>query len=429
MISAAVSSWFSRRFSRAAAHGLVTRRSHSHYRSNLGSDAKFPFPWRRAVAQRPPQHLVSLSIHRSINDVDRAEWDEIVGADGLLRSHAYLAAVEASAVDARQFFYPVYRDSNGAIVAHACVYIIDTDLAQVLPPSLAWLPKIVRKFWRRFLIVGITECASPLSTSHSISIDPSVDRDFYIREIANTVTDIARNKQSRLIVVRDFLSSERREFDSLLLEGFNLVSNMPLARLRIRWDTYEGYLADMRSRYRKDVKRRLKRAAASGQRVRVANSFSEQSILWAEQARVVQQNTKGFKRETLTPAYYENIDALLGDKSLLVIADREGASVAHGMVLNDDSVSIATYFGRNSGPANHEWFHLVNEVIKIAIDNKSEYINLGMGSYDAKSNVGADVEPLFVYAKSTLTWVNWLMRAVPGTMDRHIDDGKYVFHE
>ena len=383
----------------------------------------------RAPMTTREDQTYETNIYTSIHEIKAESWDAIIGHNGLIRSHAYLAAVEAASIDDCQYFFPVITDKDGRTVAHACVYTIVTDFAQLLPKSLAWLPRATRQFWKRFLLVQVTECASPLSASHSISVIPGNDRKKLITKIGAAVNSIARTQRSSLLVVRDFLTADRNDFDTLLSNGYNLVSNMPLARIRVRWNSYEEYLSSMRSRYRKDVKRRLRRATKSGQEVRVLESFGAQSDLWVEQARTVQENTKGFKREILPPGYYENMDTKLGDKSLLVAAKRDGRIVAHGMVLHDDSDTIATYFGRDRGPASQEWFHLVNEVIRIGIDRKSKYINLGLGSYDAKSNVGADVEPLFVYSKSTITWVNWLMRLVPRTMEHPVKEPKRVFHD
>nr|ADI18279.1 hypothetical protein [uncultured Chromatiales bacterium HF0200_41F04] len=383
----------------------------------------------RALGSVEADDQFCTKIYTSIHEIEAGAWDSILGQNGLIRSHAYLEAVEDASIEDCKYFYPVITDLNGQIVAHACVYTIVTDFAQILPKSLAWFPHLARRVWKRFLHVRITECASPLSASHSISIISGTERKCLIRKIGKAVDSIARAQRSSLLVVRDFLTADRNEFDSLLGDGYNLVSNMPLARIRVRWNSYEEYLSSMRSRYRKDVNRRLRRAEKSGQEVRILKSFSDQSELWVEQARTVRENTKGFKREILPLGYYQNMDSKLGEKSLLVAAKRDGQIVAHGMVLHDDSDTIATYFGRNRGPASQEWFHLVNEVIRIGIDRKSNYINLGLGSYDAKSNVGADVEPLFVYSKSTITWVNWLMRLIPRTMDFSIKEPKRVFHD
>ena len=167
---------------------------------------------------------------------------------------------------------------------------------------------------------------------------------------------------------------------------------------------------------------------------RVGSDGFRRRVIWcvgaivAAQACAVQAKTTGIKREILPAAYYENMDRL-GRNSALVTAERDGRTVAHGMVLHDDSVTIATYFGRDSGPPQQEWFHLVNEVIRLGIERKSRYVNLGLGSYDAKSNVGADIEPLYVYSKSTSAALNTLMRLVPRTMDRQPRSPKQVFRD
>ena len=299
----------------------------------------------------------------------------------------------------------------------------------MLPRMLQSFVGGLRKWWPQLLIVRVTECCSPLVADHSISAIDDGSRPELIMRIGRVIEEVAKEQNSPLIVIRDFLASARPEFDVLCGAGFNLVSNMPLARIRVRWDSYDKYLQAMRSRYRKDVKRRLKRAERTGQRVRRIKDFGALASTWVKQAAVVFDNTKGFKREKLAPAYYRNINEKLPEHSELLAVERDGALVAHGMLVNDKKNTTATYFGRDPGMPNSEWFQLMNEVIRIGIDRKSEYINLGLGSYDAKANVGAEVEPLFVYSKSRYRLINWLMKIVPRTMDCHDKPSKRVFHE
>jgi predicted N-acyltransferase len=386
------------------------------------------------ISCEPPTNKVvdapySVKIHESIMEIDPSIWDSIIGTNSLVRSHAYLAAIESSAINDCKHFYPVISNASGIVVAHASVYTITTDFAQLLPSSLRSVCRIVRRRWTRFLQIKITECASPLSASHGISFSADEAQIMLIGEISSAIEAVARSENSPLIVIRDFLTSERERFDGLLATGYNLVSNMPLARIRIRWRSYDEYLASMRARYRKDVKRRLISADRRGQKVTTIASFGCDAALWVRQVRTVFEQTKGFKREVISSDYYEHMDRKLGDKSVLVAAERDGRFVAHGMVLHDDTSTIATYFGRDPGAASQEWFQLVNEVIRIGIDKESEFINLGLGSYDAKTNVGADIEPLYVYSKSTFVVVNWLMRIFRGTMEYPINDKKRVFHD
>jgi hypothetical protein len=359
-----------------------------------------------------------LQILESIRDIDAASWDEVAGPHAASRSHAYLAAVEASGINDCRYFYPAIHDAANRLVAHACVYTITTDFLQMLPESLRGPASWLRRLWPGFLRVRVTECASPLIAGHSISIREGLERGPLIRRLGRAVGEIARAEGSRLMVVRDFLAHDHADFDALLADGYNLTSNMPLARIHVRWKTYAEYLASMRSRYRKDLKRRLDRVERGGQRAVRLSAFAGQAALWAEQVAVMYERTKGFKRERIGRRYYEEMGCLPAERCMLVAAEREGRHVAHGMVLFDDTNTIATYFGRDAGPPGNEWFQLLNEVIRIGIERGSSHICLGLGSYDAKSLLGADIEALHVYSRSTLAPVNWLMRLVPHTMAR-----------
>jgi hypothetical protein len=372
--------------------------------------------------------VYTLKILPSILDISADDWDKVSSGGALARSHAYLSAVEEASVNDAEYFYPIIFHDD-IPVAHCCVYTISTDFRQMLPRPLQSMVTFLRKQWPSLLIVKVTECCAPLVADHSISTAAGENKSVLISRIGEAIETIAKRENSPLIVIRDFLASDRSDFDILRGRGFNVVSNMPLARIKVRWDSYESYLGAMRSRYRKDVKRRLKRAQRSGQRVKKIENFGELASTWAKQAAVVFDNTKSFKREKLEQSYYRNVNDKLGDNSELWAIERDGALVAHGMLVNDEKNTTATYFGRDPGKPNSEWFQLMNEVIRIGITRKSEYINLGLGSYDAKANVGADVEPLYVYSKSRFRVINWLMKLVPNTMDYSGKPAKRVFHD
>ncbi|MGR8950728.1 MAG: GNAT family N-acetyltransferase [Gammaproteobacteria bacterium] len=372
--------------------------------------------------------MYTTKLFRSISEIPSEKWDAVSGGQELARSHAYLLAVERASVNDAQYFYPVVFD-NEEIVAHCCVYTISTDFRQMLPRFAQSLVTLCRRIFNDFLIIRVTECCSPLVADHSMSTIDDPTRPALIARLGQAIEDLARQENSPLIVIRDFLQEDREIFDVLRQQGFNVVSNMPLARIRVRWDSYDNYLSAMRSRYRKDVKRRLRRAERTGQKVRRIENFGDLASTWVKQAAVVFENTKGFKREQLARSYYENVNSELPQQSELLAIERDGALVAHGMLVNDEKNTTATYFGRDPGKPNSEWFQLMNEVIRIGIDRKSKYINLGLGSYDAKANVGADVEPLFVYSKSRYRLINGLMKLVPRTMDCRSSPTKRVFHD
>lgn len=370
-----------------------------------------------------------VQVFASIHDLPAAAWDEIAGPAAAPRSHAYLAAIEASGINDCRYFYPVVFDAAGRVLAQACVYTITTDLTQTLPERWQSVAAALKRLWPGFLQVKITECASPLVPGHSISVRAGAPRAALIRRLGEAVADLARREGSRLVVFRDFLDAERVDADALFDAGYKRASNMPLARIRVRWTSYDEYLDAMRSRYRKDLKRRLERVERGGQHALRLTRFAAHATLWAEQVATMYERSKSFKRERIGARYYEEMERIPADYRMVLAAERDGHLVAHGLVLFDAEHTIATYFGRDAGPPGNEWFHLLNEVIRLGIERGSRYICLGLGSYDAKSLVGADFEALHCYARSTLPWVNWLMRRMPDRMARPEVRARRIFRD
>ncbi|MEX2481580.1 MAG: GNAT family N-acetyltransferase [Gammaproteobacteria bacterium] len=368
-----------------------------------------------------------VEILTSINDISAAEWNALVGAAGVAKTHAYLAAMEDAAVAGCRYYYPVVRDHAGTIVAHACVYIVTTDFIQLMPAWVATPTRWLRRWWPRLLTARITECACPLVSGSSISHRAGSDRPVTLGLIEQAMQRLARHTGSTCLVLRDFRENEREQLAFLSARGYKRVSNLPLAQMRVRWRTHADYLGAMRSRYRKDLKRRLSRAARDGQRVVVLRDFGADGTRWAAQVAAVHARAAGFKREMVNAAYYANLDHLAGAESLLLVVERDGRRIAHGMVLVDAETTIATFFGREAGPPRGEWFQLMNEAIRIGIERGSRTICLGFGSYDAKGLVGAELIPIEVYARCTNPLLNAVVKLLPDFMRQDTAPSRRVF--
>ncbi len=388
----------------------------------------------RLRPRRRPQPAQEEGAYRtmiltSIADIDPQRWDRLVGPAAITRSHAYLSAVEAAAIPECRYFYPVVFNARNEIVAHACVYTITTDFAQLLPRALQRLVELARHIRPSLLKARITECASPLVAGHSLSVASDAPRTRLIARLADATADIAWDEGSSLVVIRDFLPEETDVVEALQGRGFNCVANMPLARITVRWNSHEEYLAAMKPRYRKDVVRRLRRAREPGLTVRRIEQFGDAAQTWLRQVLVVQQAGSRFKREVLTDEYYRQMDRRLGRDSCLLVAEKDGEAVAHGMVIADRDNTVATFFGREDGKPGREWFLLVDEVIRAGIERRSRHIHLGLGSYEAKALVGAERLPLTILCRSRYRLINWLMRRIPGIVNRSARPAPGIFRD
>jgi predicted N-acyltransferase len=368
-----------------------------------------------------------LQILDSIHQIEASRWDVLNGRRAINRSHAYLCAIEAAALEGCRYFYPVIYDEDGEILAHACVSLVRTDFSQLLPARWQGMIARLRHLWPGFLRAHLTELGSPLIAGHSFSIRAGAPRAALLQRLADAASAIAARERSRIVLVRDLLKEDGADIAALRAQGFNLVSNMPLARIRVRWRSYADYLADMRPRYRKDTLRRLRLARAAGLEVRVIEPYGGEAERWLAQMRVVYAAAERFKRETLTSGYYRAIERYLGADSRLFAVVCDGIPIAHGMVLVDDENTFATFFGREAGPPGKEWFLLINEVIRLGIERGSRAIHLGLGSYHGKALVGAEIEALTICCRSTWAPVNWLMRLVPDVVSRGADRERNIF--
>ena len=358
-----------------------------------------------------------LVIHDSIEEIPRKSWDSLIGDSPITRSFDYLLAIQKSSISGSRYYYPVIYDREKNIVAHACIYTVTTDFSQLLPKWITGAVLYLRKFWPSLLSVEITECGTPLSWGCSISVVRGLSRPAILPFINDAMIFIAEKSKSRLLVIRDFLESERDDSDEQLTSlGYQQRSNYPLARIHVRWNSYDEYIGSFRARYRKDIRRRIRIAESAGNNVEILDSFGSESSRWAKQASVIREQTKGFRREALPPLYYQNMDRVLRHDSKLLVINNRGEKVAHGMIIFDRETTTATFFGRESGPPKGEWFQLINSVIRIGIERGSKYISLGLGSYDGKSIVGADIEPLVIYRRSTHPIFNAFINLIPDLM-------------
>ena len=370
-----------------------------------------------------------LSVHvlDCIDDIPAESWDALAGPRSVVRSHAYLRAIADSRINDCRYFYPLVRDASGRLVAHCCVYVITTDLLQILPPRWQRVARWLRALWPGFLQVRITECATPHVVGQSFSLVPDLPREPLLRALEQAIARIADFARSPLVVVRDFRQDELAGFAAFTAAGYGTVSNMPMSRVRIRWPSYADFLAAMKSRYRKDLGRRLRRAAEAGRDIRVVQAFSERAVECSAQVEGAYARSQGVRRERLGPAYYRAIDACLGARARLLVAEEAGRMVGHGLVLLDEAHVVATWSGREEGPPGDIWFTLLDAAVRLAIEQRAEWLNLGLGTYAAKSLLGAEVVPLFCLVRSRYAIANFFMRRVPHTMAKTPPTVHHVF--
>jgi predicted N-acyltransferase len=343
---------------------------------------------------------MKTEILNSITQMGRDEWNSIVGPNRLICRHEYLEAIEKSEINDCRYFYPVIRDDSGRLLAHTCLYFISTELDLFATGGLKWGIQQIRKVWPDFLILRSVECGTPVALGNTISY-ANGDAAILLPELVRATERVADNLGVNVILFRDFYDGETARYNQFAEWGYKRIHNLPTTRMSIRWSSFEAYLESMRSQYRYRIRRRQKAFREAGGDIVVSHSFGEHAEdlarLWMN---TFDQATE-YKREVLTPAYFRELDRLLGDDCFLIMATLKREPVGFCLMLHDGPLLSWVFSGLDYS-CNREsfaYFNMIYAVVEYAIAHGYDAVDLGITTLVPKMDAGGVVTTQYMYMK------------------------------
>lgn len=367
-----------------------------------------------------------VKVYSSISEIAASEWDLILGRDAAICSHAYLKAVEASAINDCVYRYPVVYDDAGYMVAHTCVFSITMDMALFARGAALAVVRGIRRVFPGFLTIRMLECGTPVALGRQITLRRGADTGQVLGVLVPAIEAIAQNARLNYLLFRDYRREDRAAFDPLTAHGYRPLQNLPEAVLEVRWISFDAYLADMRSSYRRKVKLNLARIANRQITSELLSDFRHLSGQFVAQWQYIYDNATEYKREILTPAFYDNINTHLPNARALVFYE-QGKMIAHCLLLYEDDVLRWMYVGKDGAVTEDLYPFMLYEIVRHAIEAKLRWVKLGITTYVAKTDLGAEMVPLFMYMKHR-TWLfpglsPWLFRKMtplPDLIDKSV---------
>lgn len=336
-----------------------------------------------------------VETHGSIAELDAGEWDALVPPGAIFFTHRFLTALEASGVaDGPPGYVTVWRGER--LVAHTCAFPMSTDLVLFSEGPLKALVEGVRKLWPGFLHLRILECACPVGLVPPLHLAEGVAIDEVAAPLAEGLGQLARAGGNWLTVMRDFRDHHQATFDALRPRGFHPLWNMPTCDFPVRWRTLPDYEDAMRARYRSKWRRRLRKAEAAGLRTEVWNHFADQAEHLTRQWSNVNAAAKEYSREQVPPAIYAALSEASGGGGFVVAVFDGDDQVAHAAGLRDGPVLRWMFFGREEQDVKQDaaYFAALREVLRLAMEEGFETIDMGITTYTLKTEVGAEMIPL-----------------------------------
>ena len=335
---------------------------------------------------------LTVTLHSSISEIDQAQWDNVAGQPHAMLRHRWLSHLENGSLNKFEPQYIVARDPVGQVVAHAAAYVSRTSLLIFSSGLLRTAVNVVRKVMPSFMMVRILECGMPVGLGDPISVLRDIDSERARSAILDGLEKLSASQRTRLIVIRDLADQAANLKRLTALRGYTMVPHLPNAILRIRWKSLDEYTSDMRSPYRFRLRKRLTGAAEAGLRCEIS-SIGELEPEWIlRQIRNVDAAAAEFQRDVLQARVFERIQET-GTEWVCFTVFQQKNRVAVALVLVDGPTARWTFFGRES-PGAHDgaYFLVMAEIVRFAIQRELQAIEMGLTTYRAKLEFGAQLE-------------------------------------
>jgi hypothetical protein len=287
---------------------------------------------------------LSLTLHRAIAEIPAAEWNACAGADNPFVSHAFLLALEESgSATGRTGWLPQHaalRDGTGTLLACAPCYAKSHSQGEYVFDH-GWAHALERAGGDYYPKLQICAPFSPVPGPRLlVRPDSGIDPGTLGRALAQACGELG-------------LSSAHVTFCGEA-EWVALGEVGWLRRLGVQfhwqnqgYGSFDEFLGALSSRKRKAIRRERREAAESGFTLRTLRGAEITPRHWAAFHKFYRSTTdkKWGRSAYLTSRFWPMLGEQLGDRVVLMVAERDGQPVAGALNL----LGREALYGRNWG--------------------------------------------------------------------------------
>ncbi|WP_304217440.1 GNAT family N-acetyltransferase [Phenylobacterium aquaticum] len=336
--------------------------------------------------------MLEARVLTSIHQVGQPAWDACF--PGALEGFDYLAAVEGAGLSDFAFRYVLVSD-EGRPVGAAPGFICDYPLDTTLNGAGRGLVAAIRRLAPRAFTVRLAALGSPCTEDVGLGVAPGVDPARH-GEIARLALQAFETESLAegcgLIAVKDAPVAIALVGQAARALGYQPTPGMPSAVLDIDFADLDGYLAGLSRATRKDLRRKLRGAAALRIEERRDLSGLEARIeaLYAQtRARADQQ------LENLTAAYFTGVLARMGERAFCVLYFAGDDLIGFNLLLQDAETLLDKFFCMETdrGPAHDLYFISWLHNIGLCLERGLRRYQSGQAGYGAKRRLGCAFPP------------------------------------
>jgi len=370
------------------------------------------------VALKITDHEYRLQLTDTIADISES-WKKISN-DNIYNNTDYLSLLESDGPLGYEYYYALLFERD---VLVACFYFqkktiqlskdfrIHTHSNKLLQRARVFFLKNLFKFVNHeFLICGNVLLTGEYAYRYNQDISDRLG-DRIVSEVIRYIKSLTGRKV-KTILQKDFyidpsmkkVSHKGTDYTEIIVQPDMIV------QLNEVWETFEDYLAEVKSKYRVKFKKVKKKAKD----LDLLIMTTEDAIQYNDQMYAMYKATADralFSLFTLDKNYFSRLKETFGDDLTLIGIMNKDRLLGFFTFVKNGKYGDAHFLGYNvKENAKYQlYFNILLRLIKEAIDQKVEYLNLSRTALEIKSSVGAIPYDMKVYVKHTNPLVNKLI--------------------
>lgn len=354
--------------------------------------------------------MPSLRVFDSIHEIEPARWDGI--DTDPFSTHSVLRALESAGLNGVKMRFAVLDD--GRRLPALCIPLarVDIDASLLTHGAFHGLIQAMRVVRTSFLNTSIMICGVPLSVGNRpLRIRCGFDRERAHGLAAGLLQELAAQEGSSWCVFKEIPLGDLDNVQRSLGRHWTLAPSEPGWTLPIRWSSYDGYVASLRSAYRYKLRKSTRKLR--GHQVDVEISTLEKGFrpeMHSLYEAVVQRAR--VRLETLTPVFFENLGRQCGQRARIIHFSRKGKTIGWVALLLDGDEAYDLFHGIDyfENAELDLYFNQLAETIRFAIQRSIRRLHLGQSTATAKTRFGAIRRPLWIAIHNRHRALNAMVR-------------------
>jgi predicted N-acyltransferase len=342
---------------------------------------------------------ITLRVHDRSAQVEREAWERIRDPGNLLTDFDYLQAIEeAEVLDCEYRFLEFFAGEELACTMFG--YRLTQPMSEYIERSMPRMLQPLRGKLARLSKLDILIIGSPVNLGLTISIAPTI-QDETFAQIFDLLKKYAIVQGIQLVLVRDFHLPLTRIESTLTESGFSEFFNYPIGIMRVGWESFDEYLRMLKKKYRYNVRKRIGLKEECGIHTIISSHESGGPMLeeYVRLYKNVQGRSKDYPHESIGEAYHLAMGRHLKGNSfwLQYWKGEHLAGFLHFIVHRGSLVAQTIGLDYADSTEAMLYFNAYYDLIKFAIENRLQWIELGTTTYQAKSAAGFSILPQRMY--------------------------------